>query len=66
MGNVIVMKESFSEEVNGFVVVPDGADYMVFHPVYDGAFCVYTADSLDEAREWCHGENLDEWTKRLL
>lgn len=63
--------------VNGFTVChnpgrrlvhdEEGTDVLfnVYHPIYDGYYNVFNADTLREAEEWCMANDVGEMAKAL-
>jgi hypothetical protein len=52
--------------VNGFLVGYSEGKYKVWHPIFDGAFDIFTAETEVEAVNWCKTQDFDVWTERLL
>lgn len=46
----------------------DGADkeFLVFHPIYDGHYFLFGADTAEEADAWCNSQDFNEWSEKLL
>lgn len=57
------------EEVNGFIICEarsEGMTYGVYHPVYDGFFCLLETNDKQEAIDWANKEDAQEWGNKLL
>lgn len=62
-------------EINGFTICenknketstyPEGKDYVVYHPIYDGAYMVYEDDNLEDCQNWCMEQDWDNWHEKL-
>jgi hypothetical protein len=66
------MPKNTDIEVNRFIVCEASSletgdyKYGVYHPVYDGAYCVFGSNDLIEAVKWAESQDFNEWTDKLL